>query len=166
MGVVCFRRFRRRGHIGGGVDRAHCAQMLLGEGCRITRNKEEAMWPLALAAAQEKSIVLLSRPDQSPSRSCHVNDRWVKVHVLIEFLCAMMPLIPLASTRCPDRRRKSAPLSSTQVLAALGPQSASQYLPASPEDSSVCQVPPCCPIPHSMHRWEWHLLRLCPLAHL
>ncbi len=30
--------------IGGGVDRAHCAQLLLGEGCRITRNKEVAMW--------------------------------------------------------------------------------------------------------------------------
>ena len=52
-GVVWFRRFRRRGHIGGGVDRAHCAPLLHGEGCRITRNMEVAMWPLVLAAPQE-----------------------------------------------------------------------------------------------------------------
>ena len=55
-----------------------------------------------LAAAQAKSIGLLSRPDQSPSRQCHLNDRWKKAHVLIEQLVGDDAYrSPLASTRCP-----------------------------------------------------------------
>jgi hypothetical protein len=63
-----FWRFRLRGLIGGGVNRAHCAQMLLGEGRRTTRNKEVGMWPLVLAAPHDKKTLFLLRPDQSPSR--------------------------------------------------------------------------------------------------
>ena len=41
---------------------------------------------IVLAVAEENSIVLMWRPDQSPSRSCHFNDRWKKVHVLMELI--------------------------------------------------------------------------------
>ena len=61
-------RLRPQGFIGGGVDRAHCAQMLLGEGRRTTRNEEVGLWPFVLAAPHDKKTLLLLRPDQSTSR--------------------------------------------------------------------------------------------------